>query len=272
MIDNILCDIIDKEVKSNDVACFLSGGVDSLSLAFSAHRLGKKVHGYTFHLEGNKSYDARKAEEAADKMGWKINTTVVPIDNLENDFIRLLRTYKCVRKPHFECAFPFLYVYPQIKQKYILSGLGADGHQGMGRLCNLFHKTPKEKFDKFRIERFKKENYAGIEQHLTLCEEYDKVLVHPYYKHKDVTKYFMKYDWFELNKPQQKTLVRQAFKEDFDKVGKVKLHSNLQIESKINKLFEQLIDNEKINFKKRKHIMHICKDWSMHGSLGEFME
>ena len=62
MIDNILCDIIDKEVKSNDVACFLSGGVDSLSLAFSAHRLGKKVHGYTFHLEGNKSYYARKAE------------------------------------------------------------------------------------------------------------------------------------------------------------------------------------------------------------------
>ena len=271
MISDILCNIIDKEVKSNDVACFLSGGVDSLSLGFAAHRLGKKVYGYTFHLKDDYSYDARKAQDVADKMRWELVTTVVPRDNLENDFMRLLRTYKCRRKPHFECCFPFLYVYPQIKQKYILSGLGADGHQGMGRLCNIFHKTPKEKFDKFRIKNFKKENYAGIEQHKMLCEEHGKVLVHPYYEHKDVKHYFMQFDWYELNRPQQKNHVREAFKKEFDKVGKVKLHSNLQIESKINKLFEELIDNENINFKGRKRIMNICKDWSTKVTLEEFM-
>ena len=65
--------------------------------------------------------------------------------------------------------------------------------------------------------------------------------------------------------------IQSSDKKEFDKVGKVKLHSNLQIESKINKLFEELIDNENINFKGRKRIMNICKDWSTKVTLEEFM-
>ena len=64
MIDKIIEKVIDREVPDKEIAVLLSGGVDSLSVACAAHRLGKKVHGYTFHLDGNKSYDARKAEEA----------------------------------------------------------------------------------------------------------------------------------------------------------------------------------------------------------------
>ena len=117
MIDNILCKIIDKEVQSEEVALLASGGVDSLSLGFAAHRLGKKVYAYTFHLEDDYSYDAKKAEEAADKMGWEINITVVPKDNLEQDFFTLLNKYKCKKKTQYECTFPFLYIFPKIKQK-----------------------------------------------------------------------------------------------------------------------------------------------------------
>ena len=90
MIDNILCNIIDKEVQSEEVAILLSGGLDSISLALASHRIGKKVHAYTFHLQDDYSYDAKKAVEVSDKMGWEINTTVVPRDNLEQDFFSLL--------------------------------------------------------------------------------------------------------------------------------------------------------------------------------------
>ncbi len=263
MIDNILCEIIETEVQSEEVALLASGGIDSLSLGFAAHRLGKKVSAYTFHLEDDYSYDAKKAEEAADKMGWEINTTVVPKTNLEQDFFNLLHKYKCKRKTSFECTFPFVYLYPKVKQKYIMSGIGADGFHGMSKKCILNFKEPKELFDEFRIEGFKKENYAGVDQQRMLCEEYNKVLVHPYYQHKEVEDYFMQYDWYELNKPEQKQHIRKSFKKELDKVGRIRLHSNLQLESNIDHLFEELIDNNKVNFKRRSRVMDICKDWSL---------
>ena len=52
MIDKIIEKVIDREVPDNEIAVLLSGGVDSLSVACAAHRLGKKVGTYTFHLDG----------------------------------------------------------------------------------------------------------------------------------------------------------------------------------------------------------------------------
>ena len=274
MIDNILCNIIDKEVQSEEVAILLSGGLDSISLALASHRIGKKVHAYTFHLQDDYSYDAKKAVEVSDKMGWEINTTVVPRDNLEQDFFTLLNKYKCKKKVNFEVTFPMKYIYPKIKQKYVMIGTGADNFHGMSKKCILNFKEPKEVFDKFRIESFKKENYASINQQRMLCEEYDKILIHPYYQHKEITDYFMQFDWYELNKPEQKYHVRKSFQKEVDKVGKIRLHSNLQLESNIDHLFEELIDNDKVNFRNRKRIMDICRDWSMlnsSGNLGDFL-
>ena len=107
-----------------------------------------------------------------------------------------------------------------------------------------------------------------------LCQEYDKILIHPYYQHKEITDYFMQFDWYELNKPEQKYHVRKSFQKEVDKVGKIRLHSNLQLESNIDHLFEELINNDKVNFRNRKRIMDICRDWSMlnsSGNLGDFL-
>ena len=87
-----------KEVPDNEVAVLLSGGVDSLSVAFTAHRLGKKVHAYTFHLKDNPTYDSDKAQEASKIFGWKIDVIEVPVHNLEKDFFTLLNKYHCKKK------------------------------------------------------------------------------------------------------------------------------------------------------------------------------
>ena len=73
MIDKIIEKVIDREVPDNEIAVLLSGGVDSLSVACAAHRLGKKVSAYTFNLDGDPSYDAKKAEEASNKFGWNFD-------------------------------------------------------------------------------------------------------------------------------------------------------------------------------------------------------
>ena len=69
-IDKLLIDQIEQQTTDNNVAVLLSGGVDSLSVAFAAHRMGKKITAYTFHLQDQPSYDATKAAEVAKLMGW----------------------------------------------------------------------------------------------------------------------------------------------------------------------------------------------------------
>jgi len=51
VIDRLLMDAVEQASNENEVAVLLSGGVDSVSVAFAAHRLGKKITGYTFHLK-----------------------------------------------------------------------------------------------------------------------------------------------------------------------------------------------------------------------------
>ena len=131
-IDKILMQNIEETVPDEKVALLLSGGVDSMSVGFSAHRLGKKITAYSFKTDEHDSYDYNKAQEVAEAMGWDFVGTVVPTSNLKEDFYRLLEM-GCIKKTHFECVYPFLYLYPTIKEKYVLSGWAADGYYGVSK-------------------------------------------------------------------------------------------------------------------------------------------
>ena len=109
-IDKLLIDQIEQQTTDNNVAVLLSGGVDSLSVAFAAQRMGKKITAYTFHLQDQPSYDATKAAEVAKLMGWGIHIIEVPTHNLQNDFQRLVKEVRCKKKTHFECCL--LYTSP----------------------------------------------------------------------------------------------------------------------------------------------------------------
>jgi asparagine synthetase B (glutamine-hydrolysing) len=69
-IDELLIDQIKQQTLDKDVAVLLSGGVDSLSVAFAAKRLGLNITAYTFHLKGQSSYDADKAVEVSKQFNW----------------------------------------------------------------------------------------------------------------------------------------------------------------------------------------------------------
>ena len=133
MIDRILMDIVNEQSKEQDIAVLLSGGIDSISVAFAAHRLGKTLHCYTMYVDGNVSSDAQNAINTANKFGWNITTINVPTDNIATDFIKLVNHYNCIKKTQLECTWPFLYVYPKIEQKELLTGWGADGWYGVSK-------------------------------------------------------------------------------------------------------------------------------------------
>ena len=150
-----------------------------------------------------------------------------------------------------------------------MSGISADGWYGLSKKAMINYKRPKELFDKFREDYFQNENPAGVLQQLKLAEMYNKKFVHPYLWNDEISKFYMSKSWDELNKPKQKNVVREAFSVEFDKVGKVKNHLNLQLGSKIDKVFESLLDDYEINWKDRTRVMDVCRDWSKQRDYNE---
>jgi len=244
-----------------NVAVLLSGGVDSLSVAFALDKIGKTIHAYSFRLDQHDNYDNKTAKYTSNVFGWHHTECIVDTSNLEKDFITLAKTYHCKKKTHFECVYPFMYVYPNIVEKLVFTGWGADGYYGVSKKANIHYKHTKEKFDEFRKDYHKPENTAGLWWHNRIAEEYEKNHCYPYMD-EDIMDWFYKKDWYELNQPTQKHHVREAYKEQFDRVGKVLPHRNLQLESGVSEIFQQILNNHKINYKNRDRVMDVCRDWS----------
>ena len=55
MIRKLLEDYIKNNVPDSEVAVLLSGGVDSVSVGLAAESADKKVHAYSFYLNGSPS-------------------------------------------------------------------------------------------------------------------------------------------------------------------------------------------------------------------------
>ncbi len=262
VIDRLLTDIVDEQSKEQNIAVLLSGGIDSISVAFAAHRLGKTLNCYTMYVDGVVSNDARNAINTAKEFGWNITVIDVPTDNIVNDFKHLISHYGCVKKTQLECTWPFLYVYPNIKEKELLSGWGADGYYGVSKKACLHYKEPKEKFDEFRDAYYGASNPVGVRQQEQLSQEHGIKFIAPYFDSR-VKDYMYQFDWYEMNKPFQKCKVVNAFPE-FQRT-KVRRHENLQLAANVPSHFEKLIDNPEINLYNRKRVIDIIRDWNNMG-------
>lgn len=259
MIDNIIVDIVEKQTKDIDhVAVLLSAGTDSITCALAAHRLGKKITAYSMFIDGNETSDSIGAREVAEHFGWDFVGVDVPASNIAEDFVTLVQKYNCKKKTQVECTWPFLYVYKQIKEKAVLSGVAADGWYGVSKRACIHFKEPKELFDTFRQDYFRAENPAGVLQQRQLAEEIGAKLVAPYLE-PEVEEWMMQHDWYFFNKPSQKGPIRDAFPE-FKDIKKRK-HENLQLVAKIPDYFEKLLDNPDLNMYNRKRVMDMVRDW-----------
>ena len=124
-------------IEDTEVAVLLSGGVDSLSVAFGAARVGKKITAYSFRIDVHDNYDNKKAKLTAEEFDWPHIECVVDTSRLVEDFLVLAKDYECKKKTHFECVFPFMYVYPRIIERAVLTGWGADGYYGVSKKAHI---------------------------------------------------------------------------------------------------------------------------------------
>lgn len=257
MIKQILCDIVEKEIESaKEVAVLFSGGIDSLSLCFALENLHINIHTYTFRLDSLDSEDAQYSRAIAEKCNWNHTEIIVPTTEIRRDFLRLTHDYHCNKKTLLECTFPFLYVIPEIKENFVLSGVAVGGLYVLSKTGMMHFKN---KLQSFRAKYYSQNSPAGVEQLRQLCQESYKKLIAPYLDFK-VKQFFSKFTWNEMNKPMHKKHVIEDF-EQFQKI-RARVPSNLQLNAGIPEHFEKLLNDKELNYLNRKRILDMCRDHS----------
>lgn len=207
-----------------DVAVLFSGGVDSSTCLFALLELGYNPIIYSFRLSNYISEDFLSAKNCANLFNLKFKEVIVPTNNIKQDFLKLVQKYNCSKKTQLECAFPWMYLFQEISEEYVITGLCADSHYGLSK-----------------------------------TEEYNKILISPYV-HPLIQKYFLQFNWEEINKPYQKYLIIQNYNNYFKKTGR-RIHSNLQLNARIPEVFITLLDDKEFNFKNRKRTMDLVRDY-----------
>lgn len=253
MIDKIMTAQM-RSIEYDRVAILFSGGIDSLTCAFAAVRAGKNIHCYTFYVNGQENADSIHATQVCEQMNWKLTKIDVPVDNIKEDFLKLVSKYNCVKKTQVECTFPFLYVMPHIRERYVISGVTADGLYGNTRKATQNYRHTKEIFDQYRRDYFSG-NPGGIKQLQQLCDEYGKKFIAPYYS-KEIQDWAFQYDHAQMR---GKKPALDCFPE-FKQLKKVRQHASLQLVAGIPSYFEKLLEDRELNVYNRSMIMHLVND------------
>lgn len=202
-ISNVIRDISDEHV-----ALLLSDGVDSKSVYYSAIDAGKKVTAYTFFTHENKDIKGSRKfclENDIELVEIKLPTDM---DTLKED-LKVLRDLGCLKKTEYECFWPMLYVYKKVKERFIISGLGADGYFCLSKSCAIHYKHD---LKTFRDKLFT-DTYCQMHLHSKMNES---TMIAPYLDER-VKEYFSdKTDYHELNSPKQKQEIRKHYPELID--------------------------------------------------------
>ena len=257
-LTELLIAAVRRDAPETEVALLLSGGADSLSVGFAAARAGKRIHAYSFQLDDAPTQDSRAAERAAQTFGWGFTLVKVPTANIRADFLQLAARWACRKKTQFECAWPFLYVFPVITQRCVLTGLTADNHYGLTKECMIHYKDDKQLFDRYRWECFEDPNPDGLRQFEALAAVHGKQLAVPYMD-PAIVRHMLRFTWAQLNRPREKYATLTAFAGEFKRFG-VRKHANLQLVAGIPAVFETLLADPTINARCRSRVMDLCRD------------
>lgn len=253
----------------NSVALLFSGGTDSLTCLFAMLNIGIKPTLYSFHMKNTIHKDIEVSMKVAKHLN--LNHEIISINEdvkqLENDVTFLCKVMKLNRKTNVQCTYPFLHVIPKIKEKNIVTGLCADDLYGTSKSMSIKYAKDKEGFDKARHKIFNNEYSSAYKPIKEVVESYGKTFLVPY-RNKNVIDYFMSLSWEELNKPKQKQIAIDSYKDYFDELNVYRKNSNLQVGSKIREWHNELIDTN-LNKNNRKRVDEIYKDLYKEGMSDE---
>lgn len=236
----------------------LSGGVDSHCALFAALEAGCKPTVYSVHMKGVDSRDWRTAQHTAEVFNVPLVEIELPNDmkTLMSD-MKWLAEFGCRSKTEYECFWPMKYLVPELQNKVVFTGHGADSLYCSSRKANQHFKGRE---DEFRDMAFS--NPRAFQQHLlTKITGQRGITYCPIFYCNEVKSIFKGVPKEQLNNPIQKALSRFAFEEYFEQT-RVYVHQNMQLgDSGIASHFEALLESP-LNVNNYKSVVGIYNELS----------
>ena len=209
-----------------NIAILLSGGIDSASVLFSLIDAKKNVTCYTFMLDGILSTDFAMARHLCKRVGTQFVPIFLPTnyDVIMAD-LRTLAAMGAKTKTDFECAWPLLYCYKQIKERSVYSGMGADGHFCISKKGMIHWR---DRIDAFRQHLYSSPRYAQAGIHRSIAASHGKHHTAPFMT-PEMRAVFVGTTWADVNKPKQKQPIIDALGSRARLLKKINPHTNLQL-------------------------------------------
>lgn len=233
-----------KDVKQSP-AVALSGGLDSTSVLFALQELGKDPNAYAFHVKGTLSEDLREARRVCETFDVPLTEITLPNDHatIKRDTYAIVHGLGYKKKTNVECIWPFLYLYQEITEDTLATGHAGDAHFVISREAMINHiNHDVKRMDQFRKEHFGDAHYSQIKMHQQLAPAYGIKHLHMPYYERPFVQAFMGTSWDEINKPNQKQPIIDAFPQKFAQI-KTRKHMNLHKgDSNIAAQFDKLLE------------------------------
>lgn len=239
------------------VGLMLSGGIDSTSILYSLMELDINITPYTFYMEDYVSKDLLSSRKICEEYSLKLIEAEVPKDNILMDFERLFH-YGCHKKTQFETRIHYLYLFPKVKEKILLYGLGADTLYGMRKNVIIRGRNNPTEFNNIRGESYEYLVNVDLELDQRIADEWGFTIKDPYMD-RNVYDFFIQFDWQYLNKPYQKWIMLNAFSEYYEKDGYRK-HLNFQIASGMRDYCATFVEDESVNVNSKKSVVGVYND------------
>lgn len=262
MLKQLINNHLEKNIKDkNDVAILFSGGLDSLSILLSCLEIDIRPVLYSFYLKSHVSDDIEASRKIAIIYNLKLIEIVIndtDINQLKNDVHYIINKYHLYKKTAVQCVYPFIYIIPVIKEKYILTGLCADDLYGTPRSMAKY-RNDFDTFNEIRENKIQDITASAYSYIKSLVEENNKIFIAPYKDNLDLLNYFRGLNYKDMNSPKQKNIMYQDYKEEIDKYKLYRINQNLQCGSKIREWHDNLLLTE-LNTKNYKVVNPIYKN------------
>lgn len=258
MLRSLINEYLIENVHDGNVAVLFSGGLDSLSILLSCLDVGINPHLYTFRLSNYESEDSKSSKRIADIFDLPLTEVILDVENINlvEDIKTIMNMFNVKKKTQIQCIQPFLYVIPQIQERYILSGLCADDLYGTARSIAKLSKN-KDIFDETRRQKhfdIESSSYKFIEE---LCRAKNRIFIAPYKQCDDIYNLMINKSYKELHSPKQKNITLTAYKDYIDKYNLYRRNSNLQCDSKIREWHNTLLLDKDVNTLNHKGIVGV---------------
>ena len=243
---SVLENEVSNQFNKEKVCLLLSGGMDSTTLGLVSHHIGKQIVSVSFELEGEPNLDCIRSENTSKQMGWEFHKVIVPRDDYENWFFKLIFEHRCKKKTELEVLYPFIFLLEKVKElgfKKVLCGNG--------------NPIPDGRNDSIQGRR----DWVGYMKSLSnedlitdgtqKCIDYGRSigvdLVLPL-SHPSVRETLTKVTYDQLHHPFQKTPFKRLYENDVHKIGLMEVKNlSLQKGNGFQELYSSILKNPQIN-------------------------